>query len=231
MTAQTQDRTDLDHPGLAPRLEDTKAHLGTIAPAELLSVLGEEQARLVRQESTEPALGRISVGHRLPTVVLPDHTGREVTVGVDNPAVVVFYRGAWCPYCNVALSAYQHEVLPVARELGVAFVAISPQGPTGSEEIARGNELTFPVLTDEGGRYADLLGLRFDLTDDVAEVHRALGNDFDSINAGSEWSLPRPTVIVTDADGVVTYVDVQADYTRRTEPADVVAAVRAVAGR
>ena len=216
---------------LAPRLEDTKAHLGTIAPAALLDVLGEEQARLVRDDAAAAtAAGRVTVGDALPSALLVDHAGQEVAVGGAGPAVVVFYRGAWCPYCNVALGAYQREVLPVARELGVDFVAVSPQGPSGSQEIAQANDLTFPVLTDVGSTYAASLGLVFELTDDVREVHLQLGNDFDSINAGSEWALPRPTVIVTDAEGVVRYVDVQADYTRRTEPADVVAAVRAVAG-
>ena len=210
---------------LASRLKSSKEHLATLAPSELLGVLGAEQARLV---ATDVATGRIAVGDVLAHAALPDAGGQQVDVLGSGASVVVFYRGAWCPFCNVALSAYQREVLPELERLGVSFVAISPQGPDGTASIAEVNDLSFPVLTDEGGEYARSLGLTFDLADDVSEVHRRLGNDFTSINAGSEWSLPRPTVIVTDADRVVRFVDVRPDYTERTEPSAVLAAVRAV---
>ena len=213
-----------DLPTLTSRLDDSVAHLATLAPAELLGVLKAEQERLV---ATDDASARVQVGHEFPQAQLPDAHGRLVPV-VDGPTVVVFYRGAWCPFCNVALGAYQRELLPELEELGVRFVALSPQGPSGSAEIAQSNDLTFPVLTDTGSRLAHVLGLDFELADDVSDVHRALGNDFSTINAGGEWGLPRPTVVVVDAARVVTFVDVQADYTRRTEPAAILAAVRAL---
>ena len=216
---------------LAARLQDSKDHLATLAPAALLGVLGDEQARLVANDAAAvEEHGRLAVGDRLPAASLTDAAGREVDVPGSGPAVVVFYRGAWCPFCNVALSAYQREVLPELTERGVSFVAISPQSPDGSLSTAEANALEFPVLTDKGGEYARSLGLVFDLDADVREVHTQLGNDFTTINAGSEWALPRPTVIVVDAAGVVTFLDVRPDYTQRTEPAAVLAAVRAVTG-
>lgn len=214
-------------PSLTSRLDDSVAHLATLAPAELLGVLKQEQDRLVATDA-DLATGRVAVGDVFPLASLPDATGTATPVVDAGPSVVVFYRGAWCPFCNVALGAYQREVLPELEERGVAFVAISPQGPEGTAEIAQANDLTFPVLSDHGGRLAHTLGLDFDLADDVSEVHRALGNDFGSINAGGEWALPRPTVLVVDADRVVTFVDVQADYTRRTEPQAILDAVRAL---
>ena len=105
-------------------------------------------------------------------------------------------------------------------------MAISPQGPDGSLTVAEKNELTFPVLTDVGSEYARSLGLAFDLTDDVKAAQLAFGNDFADINSGGEWALPKPTVLVVDAQGTVRFVDVRPDYTERAEPADILAAVR-----
>lgn len=213
----------VQEPTLTARLDESLVHLATLAPAHLLEVLKGEQDRLV---ATDDARGRVAIGNAFPEISLPDPQGRVTPVVAGAPTVVVFYRGAWCPFCNVALGAYQREVLPELREQGVSFVAISPQGPSGSAEIAESNALTFPVLTDRGGLLARLLGLDFDLADDVSDVHRALGNDFTAINDGGEWALPRPTVLVVGADRIVTFVDVRADYTRRTEPAAILAAVR-----
>jgi peroxiredoxin len=208
---------------LDARLQNTVAHLQTIAPPELFAVFGAEQQRLA---ATDDAAGRIAVGDVLPSATLPDALGRAVTLPA-GPTVVVFYRGAWCPYCNVALAAYQAEVLPVAREVGAQLVAVSPQAPDGSLTIAEKNGLEFPVLTDAASAYARSLGLVFDLTSEVQDAQLALGNDFTAINAGSDWSLPKPTVIVTDVEGIVRFVDTRPDYTQRTEPAAIVNALRA----
>ena len=211
---------------LSERLRSTVAHLSTIAPPQLFSVFGAEQRRLAGEH--DPATP-IQVGASLPTATLADPAGREVTVpAAQRPTVVVFYRGAWCPYCNVALGAYQREVLPELLEQGVDFVAISPQGPDGSLTVAEQNDLAFPVLTDRGNAYARSLGLTFELTEDVQEAQLAFGNDFATINADGDWTLPKPTVIVTDREGVVRFVDVRADYTGRTEPEAILQAVRSL---
>jgi peroxiredoxin len=212
---------------LHSRLGETKSGLADLAPAELLEVFAAEQVRL---ESTTDRTATVQVGDVLPDVTLPDAHGTSVSVSelvLDGPAVLVFYRGAWCPYCNVALKAYQDEVLPTLGALDVPLAAISPQGPDGSLTIAEKNALSFPVLTDDGSTYARRLGLVFALTDDVQAAQRAFGNDFEAINAGGEWELPMPTVLVIDGDRRVTFADVHPDYTTRTEPAAILAAVRA----
>lgn len=212
---------------LSSRLDVAKDQIAQAAPADLVVVLTDEQDRLVA--TTDPAT-LVRAGVTLPAFSLPDATGKQVELidlVADGPAVVVFYRGAWCPYCNVALAAYQQEVLPELQRLGVPLVAISPQGPDGSLTIAETNALTFPVLTDSGSALARELGLVFALTEDVSHAHTAFGNDFSQINDGGEWELPMPTVLVVGGDRVVTYADVRPDYTTRTEPGEVLAAVRA----
>ena len=150
---------------LHTRLDETKTGLTDLAPAELLDVFAAEQVRL---EATTDRTGTVQVGDVVPDVTLPDAHGKPVQLAdlvADGPAVVVFYRGAWCPYCNVALKAYQDEVLPTLEALNVPLVAVSPQGPDGSLTIAEKNALAFPVLTDQGSALARQLGL-------VVRAHR-----------------------------------------------------------
>lgn len=216
--------TSLNH-----HLSETKNGLAEIAPPDLFGVFAAEQARLDRTTDRER---HVKVGDNVPTFLLPTVDGSIVTLDElleGGPAVLVFYRGAWCPYCNVALKAYQQEVLPGLTELGVPLVAISPQGPDGSLTTAQTNELGFPVLTDRGSAYAHQLGIVVELTEDVQRAQLAFGNDFTRINAGGEWQLPMPTVLVVDRDRTVRFVDVRPDYTTRTEPSAVLdAAARAV---
>lgn len=211
---------------LDTRLSDTKNGLSVIAPPHLFSVFTLEQERLL--STTDRGL-HVQVGDTLPAFSLDAADGSTVIledVLAAGPAVLVFYRGAWCPYCNVALKAYQDEVLPHLVELGVPLVAISPQGPDGSLTTAQTNGLAFPVLTDPGSGLARQLGLVFALADDVQAAQLAFGNDFAEINASGEWELPMPTVLVVDQDRTVRFVDVRPDYTTRTEPAAILDAVR-----
>src|SRR5277367_4823044 len=76
-----------------------------------------------------------------------------------QPAAVVFYRGAWCPYCNLALSTYQRELLPKLNKLGVMLVAVSPQEPDGSMTMKEKHNLDFAVLSDPGNQIAEQLGI------------------------------------------------------------------------
>ena len=210
---------------LDTRLSDTKHGLAEIAPPDLFGVFAAEQDRLDR---TTDRNGHVKVGDTVPDFSLPTADGS--TVALDDllrngPAVLVFYRGAWCPYCNVALKAYQQQMLPRLTELAVPLVAISPQGPEGSLTAAETNELGFPVLTDRGSAYAQQLGIVFELSEDVQQAQLAFGNDFAVLNAGGEWRLPMPTVLVVGQDRTVRFVDIRPDYTTRTEPAAVLAAV------
>lgn len=215
----------MDVSTLNTRLSQTKNGLAEIAPPELFGVFSAEQARL---DQTTDRDRHVKVGDVVPAFSLPAAAGGTRTLDdalAHGPAVLVFYRGAWCPYCNVALKAYQQEVLPQLTELGVPLVAISPQGPDGSLTIAQTNELGFPVLTDHGSAFAHQLGIVFTLTEDVQEAQLAFGNDFTQINAGGEWQLPMPTVLVVDQDRTVRFVDVRPDYTTRTEPVAILDAV------
>ena len=164
-----------------------------------------------------------------PVADLLDVDGTTATtcdVLAGRPSVVVFYRGAWCPFCNIALRAYQ-QLLPELTARGVSLVAVSPQKPDGSLSAREANELTFTVLSDPGCRLADALGIMTTTSDDVLTAQSALGLDLAGVNTEGTVAVPMPTVAIVDATGVLRWIDVHPDYTTRTEPEQILAALDA----
>jgi peroxiredoxin len=194
-------------------------------PAEVLEVFDQSIRDLLDQGIPADS---IKAGDVLEPFALDDATGAPVSLDqiVENgPAVIVFYRGGWCPYCNLALRTYQQELLPQLDAFGARLVAISPQPPDESLSTVEKAGLGFTVLSDPGSRLADRIGIAFEQADDVLAAQRKLGLDLTKVNAEGAVRLPRPTVLVVDQDRTVRFVDVQPDYTARTEVADIVAAL------
>ena len=170
----------------------------------------------------------IKVGDVLEPFTLDDATRTPVGLAQlveSGPAVIVFYRGGWCPYCNLALRTYQQELLPQLDAFGARLVSISPQPPDESLSTVEKAALEFTVLSDPGARLADQIGIAFEQADDVLAAQRNLGLDLTKVNAEGAVRLPRPTVLVVDQDRIVRFVDVQPDYTARTVVADIIAAL------
>lgn len=173
----------------------------------------------------------VKVGDRLESFTLIDATGTPVSLEQilnDGAAVIVFYRGGWCPYCNIALRTYQKDLIPQLDRFGARLVAISPQAPDESLSTADKAALTFTVLSDPGNRLAERIGISFQQAEEVLAAQRQLGLDLTQVNAEGATRLPRPTVLIVDRDGVVQFIDVQPDYTARTEVADIISALTAL---
>ena len=187
-----------------------------------------ERGRLALARSTRPA---IAVGGAMADAELLDAHGAPTTltaaIGADRPAVVVFYRGTWCPYCNLTLRVYESELEPELRRRGVALVAVSPQKPDGSLMVTEKNALSFPVLSDPGDVLARDLGILWQAPEEILAVQRGLGVDLAERNGDGSTALPMPTVVLLDAAGAIRWADVRPDYTSRTEPAEVLAALDA----
>ena len=194
-------------------------------PAEVLEIFARD--RTVLHERGKPA-DAVSAGDVLQDFTLPDATGKDVSVSelvADGPAVLVFYRGGWCPYCNLALHQYQAELVPQLSRFNARMVAISPQTPDDSLSTAEKHALQFPVLSDAGARIACQLGVTFQPAEDVLEAQRTLGLDIRETNAECATELPMPTVIVVDRDRIVRFADVHPDYTSRTEVQAIISAL------
>jgi peroxiredoxin len=212
-------------PTIATQVETLQAQIAGALPADVLAAFAAEQEGLRR--AGDPETGAVGT---TPDADLLDVHGRATTLTAaraGRPAVVVFYRGSWCPYCNIALRSYQAQLLPELRERGVELIAVSPQKPDGSLSTQETAELTFTVLSDPGNALARQLGIRTGPTDDARAAQRTLGLDLAELNADGTAELPMPTTLVLDAQGVVRWIDVHADYTTRSEVPDILAAVDA----
>jgi peroxiredoxin len=205
--------------------EKVKAAAAEQLPADVVEVFNKSVRDLLDKGVPENV---VAVGDRLTPFTLSDATGAPVSLDqlVQNgPAVIVFYRGGWCPYCNLALRTYQRELLPELPTYGASLVAISPQTPDQSLSLVEKAELEFVVLSDPGNRVAKSVGIVFQQPEEVLDAQRKLGLDLAAVNAEGSTELPRPTVLIVDKDLVVRFVDVQPDFTARTEVPDILHAL------
>jgi peroxiredoxin len=194
-------------------------------PAEVAEAFAAEQRDLAAAGHPSGVAGP---GSRLPDGELLDVAGEPATLAETlggKPAVIVFYRGGWCPYCNIALRTYQAQLVPALAERGISLIAISPQTPDGSLSTKESKELTFTVLSDPGNQIAGQLGILTAPSDGTRAAQLQLGLDLTQVNADGTTALPMPTVVIADADGVIRWIDVHLDYTTRTEPGQVLQAV------
>jgi peroxiredoxin len=196
-------------------------------PAEIRQIMQRASQELADSGQADRAL---TVGAQAPRFNLPSATGQTLALDDllnDGPVVLTFYRGAWCPYCNIALrSLQQHHEAITAR--GARLVAVSPQIPDESLTLTEKHDLAFDVLSDIGSDTAKQYGLAFDLPDDLAAVYDKLGFDLQRVNDGHPRTLPLPATYVIDRTGAIRWAFVDTDYTTRAEPADIIATLDAL---
>lgn len=195
--------------------------------------VGPDIAQMVADDnaSLQPlATKALKSGDKFPEVELTDQLGRVTDLRVlmsRGPLVVTFYRGGWCPYCNLELRAYQ-EVLPEINELGAQLVAISPETPDSTLSTAEKNDLSFTVLSDAKGNLAHALGIRFELSHAVRAYLTRAGRDLRARNGDDRWSLPIPATYVVERSGHIAFAHIDPDYRRRIDPSVVVQALRSL---
>ncbi|MEO0456305.1 MAG: peroxiredoxin-like family protein [Cyanobacteria bacterium P01_A01_bin.114] len=213
---------------LATELQNYQAQFRTKAPADIQGVMGKATQDLADSGIIDRAL---KVGDRIPTVTLPDATGQSFSVQAaleKGPVVLAFYRGGWCPYCNLELKALQ-QVLPEIKAAGATLIAISPETPDNSLSTSEKNALSFVVLSDVGNRVARDFGLVFQLAEELRPIYKGFGIDIEAYNGDATFELPVPATYVVAPDGDIVYAFANADYTKRAEPADVITALKQVA--
>jgi peroxiredoxin len=198
------------------------------APPEIHPIMERATAELI---ASGQAARAIQAGDRAPAFNLRDQDGNEVSSAAlleKGPLVVTFYRGAWCPYCNIELQAL-NEVLPQIQAYGANVVAISPQTAVNSRKSVRTNGLNFPVLNDTNGETGAAFGLRFSLPGYLVELYKKLKNDLPAFNNDPSWTLPMPARYVIGRDGIVLYSEVNPDYTHRPDPTEMFPVLEKVA--
>jgi peroxiredoxin len=167
------------------------------------------------------ARNALKVGDTAPAFILKDSEGKDVSSTAllkEGPLVVTFYRGIWCPYCNMDLQALE-AVQPELKKRGARMVAISPQTAPNSRRSRRENKLTFPILSDPHNDVAASFGIRFGLPGYLVDLYKhAFKNNLDVINGDDSWTLPMPARFVIGQDGTVLYAEVNPDYKQRPDP-------------
>ena len=197
------------------------------APRAVIDIMHRATDELIASGAAGRAL---KAGDRMPAFTLNDPDGQPVSSAellARGPLIISFYRGVWCPYCNMELQALQ-AALADFRAAGASLVAISPQSAVNSRKSVRQNGLDFPILSDQRNDVAAAFGLRFELPDYLIELYKGFGNDLPAINGDDSWTLPMPARFVVGQDGIILYAEVNPDYTRRPDPQDMLPVLQRV---
>lgn len=206
----------------------TEPPVEAVAPTEAVTPAESVAEADVPASAQEAVGGALGVGQRAPDFALPDIDGGTVRLSAllsNGPVVLTFYRGKWCPYCNTSLQGFQAELGEIL-DAGGYLVAVSPQAEIGSQEMAETNALSFPVLSDAGNRVSREYGLVYQVDASTQAQYEAVGIDLAEVNGVPAWELPVPATYVIARDGTVRAAFVEADYTQRADPRDVIAALR-----
>jgi len=197
---------------------------------EKFSVIIDDMDRVRTSGALDHAL---NVGQSAPDFTLPDAFGNDVslkTLLAKGPVAISFYRGEWCPFCNIELRGLQGS-LPKMRELAATLIAISPEKPDFGIVATEKNKLTFPVLSDLGNKVARQFGIVFQVGQELRDFSKnVFKNDLALRNGDDSYELPVPATFVIDTTGIVRFAHVDVDYMLgRAEPEAVVAALETIA--
>lgn len=197
---------------LSERRESAK---NRISP-EILSKMLEATQSLKNSELEKEAF---NIGDKIEDIILLNNLGDKVSI-MDvlgkQPAIISFYRGTWCPYCNLELSTY-NELLKDKNK--IKMIAISPERPESSINV---ENLNFEVLSDIDNKFAKKLNLTFDITETIENIYDGFGINLEKSQGKKSRILPIPATYIVDSSGVIVYAYIDADYTKRAEPKDII---------
>jgi peroxiredoxin len=179
-------------------------------PRSVIETMRRATAELIGSGAAQRAM---KAGDEAPSFSLKDPDGNVMSSNEllkKGPLVVSFYRGVWCPYCNMELQALE-AAKPTFDKYGASLLAISPQTAPNSRKSVRRNKLTFPILSDAKGKVGAAFGLRFELPDYLIEFYKGLKNDLPTFNDDPSWTLPMPARYVQRPSAIVI-------QTRRRKP-------------
>ncbi|KAK3693252.1 thioredoxin-like protein [Podospora appendiculata] len=208
---------------LESQLSALAEHYSKISPPELGNSIHDIEASFDPKQSIQP-------GDVLPEFSLSDATGKTTSsteLLASGPLLITFYRGGWCPYCNLALGSLQAR-LGEFQTRGVTLVGISPELPNTSLSVSEKNELQFPVLSDPGNELARKLGLVWTMPGYLRPLFDQFGIDLKSRNGDDSFEVPIPANLLVDGKGIVRNVYANADYRRRLEPTEALAWIDAL---
>ena len=198
-------------------------------PAEILATMAQATNDLKHSGIEDRAL---KTGDTVPDFELPDQHGERRRLAgylAKSPVVLNVYRGGWCPYCNMEMKAL-HDVLPEIEARGARLVGLSPETPDRAMATAERHSIRIDILSDAGNRIAERLGLVFELPQALRPVYEKIGIDIPAYNGDQSFKLPVPATYIIGQDRKILYHFVNADYTQRLEPSEIVARLASLVG-
>ncbi len=207
-------------------LKDLRENLGTMLPKEALEVFDNDAKHL---HNHHKSILKLQVGDKAPDFSLSNATGKTIRLSdllKDKRVILTFYRGTWCPYCNLQLSHYQKSLNEI-HDLGAELVAISPQTPDESLNVKEKNELNFEVLSDNGNIVARKYTTVFINNDKPVNTMTELGFDFDAHYPDDSRELPIPAVFIIEKDATVLFAkSLGGDYRNRVEVSEIIDTIK-----
>ena len=210
---------------LQKKIEEMQAQMLSQIPAETVDVLISANKKLFLSHIEE---GTLKAGDRMPEFQLSNHLGQLISSSEllgHGPIIINFYRGSWCPYCNLELHAL-HEKEGEIKTLGAQLVAISPDLPDGTLSSVEKHNLSFQVLSDIDNNVAGKFGLVFSLPEELKDIYLGLGINLEKASGNDKWQLPIPATYIVASDGIINYAFVNPDYTKRLEPDELLKKLR-----
>lgn len=214
-------------PGLKEGLDEIKAKF---AASNAVSIVTAYEKGIEELRAAGLERNALRIGDLAPDFTLPDAIGKQVRLVEQlrhGPVVLKFYRGGWCPYCNLDLRAYQ-QALPELHSHGAQMIAVSPEAPDNSLSTMEKNALAYSVLSDAAGKVAIAYRLAFQLSEELKVIYESRGRDLAEWNGG-DWTLPAPGTFVIGTDRRIALAHVDADYRSRLEPSAAIAILRGLA--
>ena len=212
---------------LTEQLTNLRNQFFATQPEAITEPMIQATTDLINSQIAEQSL---SVGAKIPNFTLPNAVGNKIDIKslLEKGVVVIsFYRGGWCPYCNLELRALQQSLAEIETQ-GATLVAISPETPDNSLSTKEKNELTFEVLSDISNQVAKQFGLVFTLPETVRPIYQQFGIDLPAYNGDSSFELPIPATYIVTPDGTISYSFVNPDYTQRLDPTAIITAIKQI---
>ncbi|GAA0719879.1 peroxiredoxin-like family protein [Aquimarina litoralis] len=205
---------------LTAQLKEKAALSANKIPETIQKIMNNGIDNLRDSQLTARAL---KTGDKIPEISLPNAANKTISIQellLNKKVVLSFYRGGWCPYCNLELRALQ-QYQDKFEELGATLVAISPETPDNSLSTSEKNNLSFEVLSDIDNKVANEFNLVFTLPKDLTEVYKGFGIDLVKSNGNEDQQLPIAATYVIDQDGTIIYDFIKEDYKERADPEDI----------
>lgn len=209
---------------LAKQVEQLNQELSSQLPQEVINAFGKSVDDLKTKNMEDRC---IRPGEKMPEFILPNATGKMIDsndILKKGKMILAFYRGSWCPYCNLALKFLQDNLSRI-KDKNAVLIAVSPQTPDYSLSMAEKNKFGFEVLSDQNNDFAKKLGIVFQLQDFVLPYYRNLGINLSEFNNNDENLLPVPAVFVVDQDRRVIFKYLDVNYMNRVDVEELIQAL------